>query len=52
MWGGIAASLVAVTLVGCSGGNEPSGTYKAADAERLATVAPRTPGWAPLAEDA
>jgi hypothetical protein len=44
---GIAASLVAVTLVGCSGGNEPSGTYKAADAERLANVAPRTPGWPP-----
>jgi hypothetical protein len=45
--GGIAASLVAVTLVGCSGGNEPGGTYKAADAERLAYLAPRTPGWPP-----
>jgi hypothetical protein len=46
-WGGIAASLVAITLAGCSEGNEPSGTYKAADAERLANVAPRTPGWPP-----
>lgn len=44
---GIAAFLVAVTLAGCSGGNEPSGTYVAADAERLANVAPRTPGWLP-----
>jgi len=42
---GVAASLAAVTLAGCSGGNEPSGTYEAADAERLAAVAPRTPGW-------
>ena len=46
-WGGVAASLVAVTLAGCGGGSEPSGTYKAADAERLANVAPRTPGWPP-----
>jgi hypothetical protein len=46
-WGGIAAFLVAITVAGCSGGNEPSGTYKAADAERLANVAPRTPGWPP-----
>ena len=46
-WGGLAASLVAVTLAGCSGDSEPSGTYKAADAERLANVAPRTPGWPP-----
>ena len=38
---------MAVTLAGCGGGNEPSGRYKAADAERLANVAPRTPGWPP-----
>ena len=37
-----AASLAA----GCTG-NEPSGIYKAADAERLANIAPRTPGWPP-----
>jgi hypothetical protein len=46
-WGGVAVSLAAVALAGCSGGNEPSRTYKAADAERLANVAPRTPGWPP-----
>jgi hypothetical protein len=46
-YGGIATSLVAITLSGCGGGNEPSGMYKAADAERLANVAPRTPGWPP-----
>ena len=46
-WCGVAASLVAVTLAGCGGGSEPSGMYKAADAERLANVAPRTPGWPP-----
>ena len=46
-WGGVAASLVAVPLVGCGGSNEPTGTYKAADAKRLANVAPRTPGWPP-----
>ena len=46
-WAGVAASLVAVTLAGCGGGSEPSGMYKAADAERLANVAPRTPGWPP-----
>jgi hypothetical protein len=45
--GAVAASLVAVTVVGCSEGSEVSGTYKAADAERLANVAPRTPGWPP-----
>ena len=49
-WSGLAASLVAVTLAGCGGGSEPSGSYKAADAERLANVAPRTPGWAPWPE--
>ena len=46
-WGGVAASLAAVTLVGCGGGSEPSGMYNAADAERLANMAPRTPGWPP-----
>jgi hypothetical protein len=46
-WSGLAVSLAAVVLAGCNGGNEPSGTYKAADAERLANVAPRTPGWPP-----
>ena len=47
-WGGVAASLVAVALAGCSGGSDqPSGRYKAADAERLANIAPRTPGWPP-----
>jgi hypothetical protein len=41
-------SLVAITLAGCSGGSgEPSGVYKTADVERLANVAPRTPGWPP-----
>ena len=41
-------SLVVVIHVGCSGGNsEPSGAYKAADVERLASLAPRTPGWPP-----
>ena len=46
-WAGVAASLAAVTLAGCGGGSEPSGIYNAADAERLANIAPRTPGWAP-----
>ena len=46
-WGVVVASLVAVTIAGCGGGSELSGTYKAADAERLANVAPRTPGWLP-----
>ena len=46
-WGGVAASLVAVALAGCGGSSEPSGLYDAADVERLANVAPRTPGWAP-----
>ena len=46
-WCGVAASLVAVTLSGCGGGSEPSGMYKAADAVRLANVAPQTPGWPP-----
>jgi hypothetical protein len=45
--GGPATWLVAVALAGCSGGTEPSGTYKAADAERLANLAPQTPGWPP-----
>ena len=49
-WGAIAASLVAISCAGCGGGSEPSGMYKAADAERLANVAPRTPGWAPWPE--
>ena len=50
--GGMAASLVAVILAGCGGGNnEPSGMYKAADAERLANVAPQTPGWAPWPQE-
>jgi hypothetical protein len=47
---GMVTALVAVTLGGCSGGNEPSGIYKAADAERLANAAPRTPGWSPWPE--
>jgi hypothetical protein len=47
-WSEVApACLLAIILTGCSGGNEPSGKYKAADAERLATVAPQTPGWPP-----
>jgi len=46
-YGGIATSLVAIAVAGCSGGHEPGGMYKAADAERLASVAPRTPGWPP-----
>jgi hypothetical protein len=50
-WGGIAASLVAVTLAGCGGGDEPTGTYKTADVERLANVAPRTPGWPPWPQE-
>jgi hypothetical protein len=49
-WSGVAASLLVVTLAGCGGGNEPSGTYKPADAERLANIAPRTPGWPPWPE--
>jgi hypothetical protein len=44
-WGWLAASLAAVALAGCRGGDEPSGSYKAADAARLADVAPVTPGW-------
>ena len=44
--GGVATVLVAIVLAGCSGGsNEPSGMYNAADVERLANVAPQTPGW-------
>ena len=51
-WGGIAAFMVVTTLVGCSGGsNEPSGMYNAADAERLATLAPQTPGWPPWPQE-
>ena len=47
-WSGIAASLVAVTIAGCAGGSdEPNGTYKSAEVERLAILAPQTPGWAP-----
>jgi hypothetical protein len=46
-WSGIAASVVAITLTGCGGGEEPSGTYKGADVERLAKMGPRTPGWSP-----
>ena len=49
-WGGLAASLVAITLAGCGGDSEPSGMYKAADAARLAIMAPRTPGWPPWPE--
>jgi hypothetical protein len=44
---GLAASLAAVALAGCGGGDDPSGAYKAADAELLAAVAPQTPGWPP-----
>ena len=37
-----------MALGGCDGGSsEPNGTYKAADVERLANIAPRTPGWPP-----
>jgi hypothetical protein len=39
--------VIAALLGGCSGDNEPSGMYKTADVERLANVAPRTPGWPP-----
>jgi hypothetical protein len=39
----VTASFTAVALSGCSGGNEASGTYKAADVARLATTAPVTP---------
>jgi hypothetical protein len=47
-WGGLATVLVAMALGGCDGGSsEPNGTYKAADVERLANIAPRTPGWPP-----
>ena len=46
-WGGIAASLVAVTFAGCGGEDEPDGSYKSADVQRLVEVAPRTPGWPP-----
>ena len=43
---GVATLLVAITLVGCSGGSDaPSGSYKAADAKRLANMTPHTPGW-------
>ena len=49
-WGGLAASLLVVTLAGCGGGNELSGRYKPADAEPLANIAPRTPGWPPWPE--
>jgi hypothetical protein len=38
---------VAITLAGCSGETDPGGTYKSADVERLAAIAPRTPGWPP-----
>jgi hypothetical protein len=44
-YGGIAACMVAVAFAGCNGENQPRGAYKGADAERLANVAPRTPGW-------
>ena len=51
-WGGIAAFMVVTTLTGCSGvSNEPRGMYNAADAERLATLAPRTPGWPPWPQE-
>ena len=47
-WGGVATVLVTITLAGCDGGsNEPNAMYKAADVERLANVAPQTPGWPP-----
>jgi hypothetical protein len=46
-WGGIAATVAAVTFAGCRGGDEPSDSYQGADAERLADVAPVTPGWPP-----
>ncbi len=36
----LAASLLAATLAGCGEGTEPSGTYKAADAERWRTWHP------------
>ena len=44
--GAIATSLVAIALAGCNGGSDaPSGSYKAADAKRLANMTPDTPGW-------
>ena len=38
-------SLAVIALAGCSGGDEPSATFRSADAERLAAVGPSTPGW-------
>jgi len=47
-WGGaLTAVLVAVIVAGCGGGSKPGATYDASDAERLAEVVPRTPGWPP-----
>jgi hypothetical protein len=43
--------LVVAALVGCSGGSEPGGTFKPADAKTLAAMAPRTPGWAPWPDE-
>ena len=38
---------VAITVSGCGSRNEPSGTYKSADVDRLVEIAPVTPGWPP-----
>ncbi len=52
-WGGVATSLVAITLGGCERRRQcqPSGIYKTADVERLANLAPRTPGWPPWPQE-